>query len=393
MELSILGAVDVGLVSDTSQGELGHHVVCMEVDPIKIDQLKTVLVLIWEPGLKVLVERNVKVGRLHFTADSALAVQHGQVHFIALGTPPNQDGFADMLYVLAVSEVICGQMSGYGVIVKKFTVPVGAAEKVAVAINAVIASATWRSMRPPPNFGVVFNPEFLKEGAAVNDFLKPDRSIIGADSRIGYHFIFYGCGYKCSCFPKDVHALARSTKKIGYDALLLQTVGAVNCRLMTTPFAMLAQHFGVDSELKGKTIASWGLAFKPNTGHMRTAPVRTLMEALLQAGARVQAFDPVALKEADRIHVATASLTLCADKKMRSTPRCGRTGNLHRMATVWRLRLRRDSGTHLQQSHRGRTRPVTAGQVAGPKLELTFGGAFRHAHPIASQPRLTLIQT
>ena len=409
MKLSIFGAGYVGLVSAACLAEVGHHVVCMDVDPIKIDQLKTGILPIWEPGLEVLVERNVKEGRLHFTADAALAVQHGQVHFIAVGTPPDEDGSADMQYVLAVSEVIGAHMSGYCVVVNKSTVPVGTADKVAATINAVlagraadglprrfaprnddvgevIASAARQSMRPLPTFDVVSNPEFLKEGAAVNDFLKPDRIIIGsssaraqavmrelyepfnhnhdrtiymdarsaeltkyaanamlatkisfmneianlaellgadveqvrkgigADPRIGYHFIYPGCGYGGSCFPKDVHALARTAKQIGYDAQLLQAVEAVNNRQKTTLFTKLAQHFGGASELKGKIIAVWGLAFKPNTDDMRAAPSRTLMEALWQAGARVQAFDPVAMKEAARIYGPNASLTLCADK-------------------------------------------------------------------------------
>ena len=393
MKLSIFGAGYVGLVSAACLAEVGHDVMCMDVDPVKIENLNAGIIPIWEPGLAAVVDRNVKDGRLHFTTDAAQAVQHGQVQFIAVGTPPDEDGAADLQYVLAVAETIATHMSGYCVIVNKATVPVGTADKVKAVVQAVlssrllfsadIASETRQAAHP---FDVVSNPEFLKEGAAVNDFLKPDRIIIGteseraqglmrelyepfnrnhdrtifmdvrsseltkyaanamlatkisfmnemanlaellgadiehvrrgigADPRIGYQYIYPGCGYGGSCFPKDVQALTSTAKQAGYDALLLKAVEAVNNRQKTTLFSRLAKYLGGKTQLKGKTIAVWGLAFKPNTDDMRAAPSRTLMEALWQAGAKVQAFDPVAMKEAARIYGANVNLTLCTDK-------------------------------------------------------------------------------
>jgi UDPglucose 6-dehydrogenase len=381
MKITIFGTGYVGLVSGACLAEVGHDVVCMDVDAVKIDNLNAEILPIWEPGLDALVERNLKEGRLHFTTDAAQAVQHGQIQFIAVGTPPDEDGSADMQYVLAVAESIASHMSGYIVIVNKSTVPVGTANQVRTRVVNILANRGVDI-----EFDVVSNPEFLKEGAAVNDFLKPDRIIIGteneralslmhelyepfnrnhdrtifmdvrsaeltkyaanamlatkisfmneianlaellgadveqvrkgigADPRIGYHFIYPGCGYGGSCFPKDVQALAHTAHKIGYKAELLNAVEAVNTRQKNTLFDKLAQHFGGVAQLKGKTIAVWGLAFKPNTDDMRAAPSRTLMESLWQAGAIVQAFDPVAMKEAARIYDYQSSLCLCPDK-------------------------------------------------------------------------------
>ncbi len=381
MKLAIFGTGYVGLVSGACLAEVGHHVVCVDVDRVKIDNLKAGLLPIWEPGLQALVERNVKEGRLHFTTDAAQAVQHGQVQFIAVGTPPDEDGSADLQYVLAVAESIASHMTDYCVIVNKSTVPVGTASQVGARVDEILARRGVAHA-----YDVVSNPEFLKEGAAVNDFLKPDRIIIGtrseralalmrelyepfnrshqrtltmdvrsaelskyaanamlatkisfmnemanlsellgadieevrkgmgADPRIGYHFIYPGCGYGGSCFPKDVQALARTAQQVGYSAPLLQAVEAVNNRQKKTLFTKLANHFGGVAQLSGKTIAVWGLAFKPNTDDMRAAPSRTLMEALWQAGANVQAFDPVAMTEAARLYGASVSLTLYADK-------------------------------------------------------------------------------
>lgn len=383
MKISIFGAGYVGLVSGACLAEVGHNVVCVDVDPVKVEQLKLGNIPIWEPGLEALVERNVKEGRLCFTTDAAQAVRHAQVLFIAVGTPPEEDGSADMQYVLAVAKTIATHMSDYRVIVNKSTVPVGTADLVTTTITAVLESQKPQST---PAFDVVSNPEFLKEGAAVNDFLKPDRIIvgtvseqakaimrelyepfnrsndrtmfmdvrsaeftkyaakamlatkisfmneianlaerlgadieevrkgIGSDPRIGYQFIYPGCGYGGSCFPKDVQALVHTAQKIGYEAPLLQAVEAVNNRQKTTLFVKLAHHFGGETQLKGKTIAVWGLAFKPNTDDMRAAPSRVLMEALWNAGAKVQAFDTVAMKEASRIYAPNASFTQCADK-------------------------------------------------------------------------------
>jgi UDPglucose 6-dehydrogenase len=384
MNISIFGTGYVGLVSGACFAEVGHHVVCIDVDSAKIDNLNKGILPIWEPGLEALVQRNLKEGRLSFTTDAAHAVQHAPVQFISVGTPPDEDGSADIQYVLAVAACIATHMTAYKVIVNKSTVPVGTADKVAVTMNAVIASIARQSL---PLFDVVSNPEFLKEGAAVNDFLKPDRIIIGttnseqakaimrelyepfnrnhdraifmdvrsaeltkyaanamlatkisfmneianlaeglgadieevrrgigADPRIGYQFIYPGCGYGGSCFPKDVQALAYTAQQIGYKTQLLQAVEAVNNNQKTTLFAKLAKHFGGAAQLKGKTIAVWGLAFKPNTDDMRAAPSRVVMEALWQAGASVQAFDPVAMKEAQRIYSQQTGLRLCPDK-------------------------------------------------------------------------------
>ena len=382
MKISIFGTGYVGLVSGACLAEVGHDVVCMDVDPLKISNLNIGVLPIWEPGLDALVERNFKDGRLRFSNDAAMAVAHGDVQFIAVGTPPDEDGSADLQYVLAVAQTIATHMTKYKVVVNKSTVPVGTADKVSAAISAVLAQRAGDA----PAFDVVSNPEFLKEGAAVNDFLHPDRIVIGSDSerakavmadvyepfmrnhdrtiymdvrsaeltkyaanallatkisfmnevanlaerlgadieqvrkgigsdpRIGYHFIYPGCGYGGSCFPKDVQALGRTAAQIGYDTPLLDAVEAVNKRQKTVLFAKLAHHFGGAAHLQGKTIAVWGLSFKPKTDDMREAPSRTLMEALWQAGAKVQAFDPVAMPETARIYAEQSLLTLCPDK-------------------------------------------------------------------------------
>lgn len=381
MNISIFGTGYVGLVSGACLAEVGHNVVCMDVDPVKIKKIKTGILPISEPGLEALVERNVMEGRLNFTTDAAYAVQHGQVQIIAVGTPSDEDGSADLQYVLAVAESIARHMQDYKVIVNKSTVPVGTADKAQARVAEVLAA---RGMKI--SFNVVSNPEFLKEGAAVNDFLKPDRIIvgteskraqtlmselyepfnrnhertifmdvrsaeltkyaanamlatkisfmnemanlaerlgadieevrkgIGADPRIGYHFIYPGCGYGGSCFPKDVKALVQTAQQVGYNAQLLHAVETINNTQKTILFSKLAAHFGGEAQLCGKTIAVWGLAFKPNTNDMREAPSRTLMEALWQSGAIVQAYDPIAMEEAERIYGKHAGLTVCSDK-------------------------------------------------------------------------------
>ncbi len=401
MKISIFGTGYVGLVTGACLAEVGHNVMCMDVEQGKIDKLRAGVIPIWEPGLDAIVARNVQEGRLHFTTDAKQAVQHGLVQFNAVGTPPDEDGSADMQYVLAVAQTIASHMTDYRVIVNKSTVPVGTAEKVAATVQAeldarfVIAvpstgSGQAKARQSIPSFDVISNPEFLKEGAAVGDFLKPDRIIIGmnnsttseharalmrelygpfnrnhdrtlfmdvrsaeltkyaanamlatkisfmnemanmaellgadieevrkgigADPRIGYRFIYPGCGYGGSCFQKDIQALIHTAQKIGCSTQLLQAVEDVNNRQKTTLFTKLVAHFGGEAELNGKTIAVWGLAFKPNTDDMREAPSRTLMQALWQAGAKVQAFDPVAMKEAQRIYGTHSGLNLCPDK-------------------------------------------------------------------------------
>lgn len=381
MKVTVFGTGYVGLVQGAVLADAGHHVVCVDIDTTKVKKLKQGIIPIYEPGLESLVNKNVQQGRLEFTTDAVQGVKHGMIQFIAVGTPPDEDGSADLKYVLAVAETIAKHMDGYRCIVNKSTVPVGTADKVSAQIAAVLDSR--RLVYP---FDVVSNPEFLKEGAAVGDCQRPDRIIIGtsslqaeqllrelyepfnrnhdkfivmdvrsaeltkyaancmlatkisfmnemanlaerlgadieavrkgigSDPRIGYHFIYPGCGYGGSCFPKDVQALAHTAQEIGYDPQLLQAVEALNNRQKTTLFAKIAQHFGGESELKGRTFAVWGLAFKPNTDDMRAAPSRTLMEALWKVGAKVKAFDPAAMSEADRIYGTSPRLTLCADQ-------------------------------------------------------------------------------
>ena len=381
MKLTIFGTGYVGLVTGACLAEVGHNVVCIDIDQGKIDGLNKGVLPIWEPGLEAIVERNVADGRLRFTTDTALAVRHAEIQFIAVGTPPDEDGSADLQYVLAVATDIATHMDGYRVIVNKSTVPVGTADKVRARVAETLAS---RGQELP--YDVVSNPEFLKEGAAVGDFLKPDRIIIGTDSararelmrelyepfnrnhertmfmdvksaeltkyaanamlatkisfmnevanmaeilgadieevrkgigsdpRIGYHFIYPGCGYGGSCFPKDVQALGRTASQIGYDAPLIRAVETVNNRQKEVLFGKLAKHFGGENELRGRTIALWGLAFKPNTDDMREAPSRTLIEALWAAGAKVQAFDPVAMNESRRIYGERTDFVLADNK-------------------------------------------------------------------------------
>ncbi len=378
MNITVVGTGYVGLVTGTCLADVGNHVVCVDTDLAKIDGLKQGVLPIYEPGLEQLVEDNSSAGRLDFTTDISHGVNHGKVLFIAVGTPPDEDGSADLQYVLQVARSIGEHMDDYRVVVTKSTVPVGTAEKVRVAVNEALAE---RSVSVP--FSVVSNPEFLKEGAAVEDFMKPDRIVIGADDdqaleimtelyapfnrnhqrvismdipsaeltkytanamlatkisfmnemanlaerlgadieavrvgigadpRIGYHFIYPGCGYGGSCFPKDVQALYRTAGEVDYDARILAAVEAVNHDQKHVLVTKLMQHFG--NELSGKTFALWGLSFKPDTDDMRDAPSRVVMEALWNEGARVQAFDPVATEEARRIYGEREDLVLNDD--------------------------------------------------------------------------------
>jgi len=378
MKLTIFGTGYVGLVTGTCLAEMGNQVLCMDVDADKIARLERNEVPIFEPGLEPLVKRNHEAGRLAFTTDAAAAVAHGDVIFVAVGTPPDEDGSADLKYVLAVARSVGEHLDRYAVIVDKSTVPVGTADRVRAEI-----AATMKKRGADVAFDVVSNPEFLKEGDAVNDCMKPDRIIvgasspraveilkilyapfnrnherivvmdersaeltkyaanamlatkisfmneianiaervgadvemvrhgIGADPRIGYHFIYPGTGYGGSCFPKDVQALERTARQYDYDARLLGAVEAVNRDQKRKLFDLILRHFGGD--LRGKTIALWGLAFKPNTDDMREAPSRVLMEALWQAGAKVRAFDPQAREETGRIYGVRGDLVLCDD--------------------------------------------------------------------------------
>lgn len=381
MKISVFGTGYVGLVTGACLAEVGHDVICMDVDQGKIDQLNNGILPIWEAGLEDIVQRNREDNRLRFTTDADLVVAHGLIQLIAVGTPPDEDDSADLQYVLAVAKTIAERMTEQRIIVDKSTVPVGTADKVKAQVEATLQN---RGKDIP--FAVVSNPEFLKEGAAINDFMKPDRIIIGTDSneaekllrelyepfnrqqertmfmdirsaeltkyaanamlatkisfmnelsnmaellgadieavrkgmgsdpRIGYHFIYPGCGYGGSCFPKDVKALSKTAEQLGYNAELLKSVDHINEKQKTRLFSKLTHYFGGIENLTGKTIALWGLAFKPNTDDMREAPSRTVMEALWQAGAKVKAFDPVAMDETQRIYADNENLQLCDDK-------------------------------------------------------------------------------
>lgn len=380
MKITIFGTGYVGLVTGACLADVGHHVLCMDVDQVKIEKLKNGQIPIYEPGLENIVRHTVEAGRLSFTNDTEEAVAHGTLQFIAVGTPPDEDGSADLQYVTAVAKSIGQYMDDYKVVVDKSTVPVGTGDKVKAAVRAQLDSRglEWE-------FDVVSNPEFLKEGAAINDFMKPDRIIIGTDSekaaellrevyypfnrshdrmifmdvrsaeltkyaansmlatkisfmneianlserlgadieavrrgigsdpRIGYHFIYPGCGYGGSCFPKDVQALARTARDCDYEAPLLNAVETVNYAQKHVLFDKVSHYFR--GSLKGKVVALWGLAFKPNTDDMREASSRTLMEDLWRAGAVVQAFDPEAMEETQRIYGDQEGLALCGTKE------------------------------------------------------------------------------
>jgi len=381
MKLTIFGTGYVGLVTGACLADVGHDVLCVDTDSDKIECLNKGEIPIYEPGLAAIVERNMAAGSLGFTTNVERAVSHAEVQFIAVGTPPDENGAADLQYVLAVAESVGRTMASPKVVVVKSTVPVGTGDKVRAKLLECLAARKLSL-----EFHVVSNPEFLKEGSAVSDFLKPDRIIIGADTeyarnvmkelyepfnrnhdrtiymdvrsaeltkyaanamlatkisfineianlaerlgadieevrrgigadpRIGYHFIYPGLGYGGSCFPKDVQALQRTAVEIGYDAPLIGAVEAVNNRQKSIMFDKLAAYFGSAGKLRGRRIAVWGLAFKPNTDDMREAPSRTIIEALWGAGATVSAYDPVAMKEAARIYGERADFILAPDK-------------------------------------------------------------------------------
>ncbi|MDJ0757907.1 MAG: UDP-glucose/GDP-mannose dehydrogenase family protein [Woeseiaceae bacterium] len=377
MRLTIFGSGYVGLVTGACMAEVGNHVVCVDIDEAKIDRLNNSDIPIYEPGLDTYIERNVEAGRLEFTTDAKKGVDHGLFQFIAVGTPPDEDGSADLKHVLAVAKSIGSVMSDYRIIVNKSTVPVGTADAVKSEVMQAL-DARGESIE----FDVVSNPEFLKEGAAIGDFMKPDRIIVGTDNprttellktlyepfnrnhdrvigmdirsaeltkyaanamlatkisfmnelanlaerfgadiehvrigigsdpRIGYHFIYPGAGYGGSCFPKDVRALAKSAAEVDYEAELLNSVESVNNRQKHRLYAKLADHY--DDQLEGKTIALWGLSFKPKTDDMREAPSRVLMESLWESGATVRAYDPEAMEETARLYPEQPGLELCA---------------------------------------------------------------------------------
>lgn len=380
MKISVFGSGYVGLVSAACLADAGHSVLCVDVDVQKIEQLKQGIMPIYEPGLEDLVQRNVAQCRLQFGTDSQAAVKFGKLLFIAVGTPQDEDGSADLRYVLQVAQVIADHLDEYKLIINKSTVPVGTASKVQALIHT-----TLQRRGSTDAFDVCSNPEFLKEGAAIEDFTKAARIIVGTDSqrvislmrecyapynrnrdkmmfmdvrsaeltkyaanamlatkisfmnemaniaqrlgadieqvrqgigsdpRIGYHFIYPGCGYGGTCLPKDVKALMHTANQAAYQAQLLQAVEAVNLRQKCWAFETLQAVFS--GALSGKTIAVWGLAFKPNTDDMREASSRVLIEALWSVGARVRAYDPKATAEAIRLYGERADLELCATQE------------------------------------------------------------------------------
>jgi UDPglucose 6-dehydrogenase len=375
MKITVIGTGYVGLVTGTCLAEVGNEVLCVDVDERKIGILNAGGIPIYEPGLDDMVRRNVAAGRLVFTNDIEASVNFGEIQFIAVGTPPDEDGSADLQYVVAAARNIGRHMNTFKLVVDKSTVPVGTADRVKAAIQEELQARGLDL-----EFCVASNPEFLKEGAALDDFMKPDRIVIGTDSekatqllrnlyapfqrnherlvvmdvrsaeltkyaanamlatrisfmnelailaeklgadieqvrqgmgsdpRIGYHFLYAGCGYGGSCFPKDVQALQRTASESGAPLRVLNAVEEANEAQKMVLVNKLRTRFG--SELKGKHFALWGLAFKPNTDDMREAPSRVMIEALWAMGATVAAYDPAAMEETRRIYGQRADLTL-----------------------------------------------------------------------------------
>jgi UDPglucose 6-dehydrogenase len=375
MKITVIGTGYVGLVSGACLAEVGNEVLCVDVDERKIDLLKSGGIPIYEPGLEEMVKRNVAAGRLIFTTDIEASVHFGQIQFIAVGTPPDEDGSADLQYVVAAARNIGRYMNDFKLVVDKSTVPVGTADRVKAAMHEELAARGLEI-----EFGVASNPEFLKEGAAVDDFMKPDRIVIGTDSdqatqllrnlytpfqrnrdrllvmdvrsaeltkyaanamlatrisfmnelatlaeklgadveqvrhgigadpRIGYHFLYAGCGYGGSCFPKDVQALRRTAQENDVPMRVLDAVELANEAQKSVLINKIVARYG--SDLKGKHFALWGLAFKPNTDDMREAPSRTMIEALWRMGATVSAHDPAAMDETRAIYGQRADLAL-----------------------------------------------------------------------------------
>ena len=373
MKITVIGTGYVGLVTGACLADVGNQVLCVDIDPKKIETLKSGGMPIFEPGLKEMVASNVAAGRLHFTTDISLGVAFGDIQIIAVGTPPGEDGSADLQYVVAAARNVGRLMTSPKIVMDKSTVPVGTADKVRAAIADEL-----KKRNADVQFSVVSNPEFLKEGAAVEDFMRPDRIVIGADDadaieamrklyapfqrnhdrimvmdvrsaeltkyaanamlatrisfmnelallaellgadiesvrkgmgsdpRIGYHFLYPGIGYGGSCFPKDVQALQRTASAAGMDLKLLDAVERVNYAQKHVLTQKIVKRFGED--LSGKTIALWGLAFKPNTDDMREAPSLVLIEDLVKRGAKIVAFDPVALAEAKHLLGNNASV-------------------------------------------------------------------------------------
>jgi len=379
MKIVVVGTGYVGLVTGACLAEVGTDVICVDVDVQKIENLKKGILPIYEPGLDEIVERNFKKGRLHFSTKLDEAIVRAQVVFIAVGTPPGEDGSANIKYVLQVAETVGKHMNGHIVVVTKSTVPVGTAAKVKETITKAL-----KERNANIEFDVASNPEFLKEGAAVDDFLKPDRIVIGvesesaknllhtlydpfllnghpilfmdipsaemtkyaanamlatkisfmndianlcdlvganvnevrkgigSDQRIGSRFIYPGIGYGGSCFPKDVRALIKTGEQNNYQLRILSAVDAVNDDQKKIVIQKIFKHY--NNDIRKKTFCVWGLAFKPKTADMREAPSLTVIKELLQAGAKVQAYDPVSMHEAK--HILNGSISLCEDAIM-----------------------------------------------------------------------------
>lgn len=314
MKISVFGSGYVGLVQAAVLAEVGHDVLCMDIDRNKVERLAQGLASIYEPGLDALLREGLDSGRLRFSSDARLAVEHGRVQFIAVGTPPGEDGAADLGAVFAVADAIAEHRRKPVIVVEKSTVPVGTGDRLRAHIERRL-EADGRELE----FEIVSNPEFLKEGSAVADCRRPDRIVvgcdneevrqgIGADPRIGYHFIYPGCGYGGSCFPKDMRALIHSAEQAHCSSDLLQAVEAINRRQKHKLFERIRVFY--DGDLRGKTFALWGLAFKPNTDDMRDAPSRELMEALWRHGAQVRAYDPEAMQETQRLYGHDERLSL-----------------------------------------------------------------------------------
>lgn len=380
MRITIFGSGYVGLVTGACFANVGNQVVCVDIDQAKVDSLNKGQIPIYEPGLENYITQSLTDGSLSFTTDAAAAVAHGEMIFIAVGTPPEEDGSADLQYVLQVADTIGQHMDDFKVVVNKSTVPVGTADKVSTRLQQALDSR-----EVDLSFGVASNPEFLKEGAAIADFTRPDRIVVGTDSaqveammqelyapynrqrdklifmglrsaeltkyaansllatkisfineianiadlvgadieqvrvgigsdpRIGYSFIYPGCGFGGSCFPKDLRAMEATAVSAGYQPKLLSAVSAVNDQQKSLLYKKIHSYF--DGQLEGLTVALWGLAFKPGTDDMREAPSRDLMEALWQQGARVQAFDPHGMEATQEIYGVRDDLLLCGTKE------------------------------------------------------------------------------
>ena len=398
MKITVFGTGYVGLVQGAVLADVGHEVVCVDIDAAKVSRLKEGILPIFEPGLEEVVRRNHAEGRLDFTTDAARGVAHGRIQFIAVGTPPDEDGSADLRYVLAVAGTVAEHMEEKKTVVTKSTVPVGTADKVEARMMEVLGARE----RSDLGFDVVSNPEFLKEGAAVADCMRPDRIVIGttseeaeellrevyapfnrnhdkiivmdvrsaeltkyaancmlatkisfmneiaclaeklgadvemvrqgigSDPRIGYAFIYPGAGYGGSCFPKDVKALIATAREAGFEPEVLQAVEDRNEAQKSVIVDKIRRHFG--GEIARRTFALWGLSFKPMTDDMREAASRVVMEALWAEGARVQAYDPEAMEEAQRIYGDRSDLMLCGTKEA-----CLREADALVIMTEWQV--------------------------------------------------------